>query len=254
MGRRRTAEAKPVESDVGLEQPTGGESAAAPRDDAPPPPSQGFGDGEDTLQDGDGANPAKSGWGDAPAKSGWGDAPTGAEARAGGIAADFDDPDDAPKFTGVSRRKASTQGFMDTGGDDAGMRGRGGPNRSKHDEHTEEMQILEIPELETEADEDITRQVAAVPKFRSNRVQTINELDKDSHIALPTNSDSEIDFSLLTSVLCSLDQVREDDEVWNEERLLAELASDLNLEKEAMERDETSDTKTPDETTNKDMM
>ena len=49
-------------------------------------------------------------------------------------------------------------------------------------------------------------------------------------------------------------QVREDDEVWNEERLLAELASDLNLEKEAMERDETSDTKTPDETTNKDMM
>ena len=56
MGRRRTAEAKPVESDVGLEQPTGGESAAAPRDDAPPPPSQGFGDGEDTLQDGDGVS------------------------------------------------------------------------------------------------------------------------------------------------------------------------------------------------------
>lgn len=243
MGRRRGA-APPVDEDNLTEDPAG-------QDEAPPPATQGF--GEEEMDVSQGMNQAKSGWGGEPAQSGWGAAETN-EPRAGGIAADFDEPDDAPKFTGVSRRKAATQGFMETGGDDTGFSSRGGPDRRKHDEPAEEMQILEIPELEEAADEDITRQVAAVPKFRSNRIQTINDLDQDSHIALPSNTDSDIDFSLLTSVLCTLDQVRENDEAWDADRLLAELASDLNLEKEEMEKDENADNKASEDTSIKEMM
>lgn len=231
MGRRRAANPPPPEEEE--EIPPVREGSEAPVEN----------EGENTGEGGEEptAPPAS--------KSGWGDAAAASDAGAGGIAADFDEPDQ-PKFTGVSRRKA--QGFVDTVSGDIGARGKG-PDRRKHDEPAEEMQILEIPELETEAEEDITRQVADVPKYRSNRVQTIKELDDESQIALPTNSDREIDFSLLTSVLCSLEQVREDDEVWDPDRLLAEVASDLNLEKEAMEKDDTNDKPIGQEETNKEM-
>jgi len=235
MGRRRVADPKPDDENID-EEPSREVQRAAEERDA-------FGAGEPQNEELPAPPASKSGWGDAPATT---------EPRAGGIAADFDEPDQ-PKFTGVSRRKSAQQGFTETESSDIGGRGRGGPDRRKHDEPPEEMQILEIPELENEAEEDITRQVAAVPKYRSNRVQTIKELDEESQIALPTNSDREIDFSLLTSVLCSLDQVREDDEVWDPDRLLAEVASDLNLEKEAMEKDDTTDKPNVQEETTKEM-
>ena len=74
-----------------------------------------------------------------------------------------------------------------------------------------EQDIMEIPEMGEDAGEDehdITAQVAAVPKYRANRVQTIGELDEEAHMLQRTDdADDDIDFSLLTSVLHSMEQV-----------------------------------------------
>ena len=189
--------------------------------------------------------------------------------RNGGIAADFDDesPAGKPKFTGVSRRKAAQQGgFLETGGDDGfggttassggqppqgrrrdggGAGGAGGgaraAPRSKHDELDDagEQDIMEIPELDEDAgfdEDDITTQVAAVPKYRANRVQTIGELDEEAHmLQRADDEDDDIDFSLLTSVLHSMEQVREGDEVWDPERIWGEIKRELHLEEEERE-------------------
>ena len=49
-------------------------------------------------------------------------------------------------------------------------------------------------------------QVAAPPKQRSNRVQSIRELDSTMQYSLPPNKD-EIDLSLLIGALCPMDKV-----------------------------------------------
>lgn len=54
----------------------------------------------------------------------------------------------------------------------------------------------------------ITRQVAEAPKVRSNKVQGISELDEDMQFRLPSTDDRDIDLSMLTTVLCSSEQVR----------------------------------------------
>lgn len=80
-------------------------------------------------------------------------------------------------------------------------------NRKKHEDAENEM-ILEIPELEADSEEDITRQVAEPPRALNNRMQTMDELDNDQQYNLPSNPDLDIDLSLLTTVLCSSEQVR----------------------------------------------
>lgn len=81
-------------------------------------------------------------------------------------------------------------------------------NRRKHDADEDGPEtILEIPELEAEGEEDITFQVAEAPRARNNRMQTMAELDNDQQYNLPSNRDVDIDLSLLTSVLCSSEQV-----------------------------------------------
>jgi hypothetical protein len=42
---------------------------------------------------------------------------------------------------------------------------------------------------------------------RTNKVQNITDLDEDMHYRLPNNEDREIDLSLLTTYLCSSEQV-----------------------------------------------
>jgi intraflagellar transport protein 43 len=51
-------------------------------------------------------------------------------------------------------------------------------------------------------------QVAAAPKVRTNKVQGMTELDEDMQYRLPNTDDRDIDLSLLTTVLCSSEQVR----------------------------------------------
>mmetsp|Transcript_28408 Transcript_28408/g.34498 ORF Transcript_28408/g.34498 Transcript_28408/m.34498 type:complete len:230 (-) Transcript_28408:645-1334(-) len=175
-------------------------------------PSEAFG-GEDTAEPQNSPPPAS--------KSGWGTSETTS-----------DEP--AQPFTGVSRRKAASTTFGEE---------QKGPDRRKHEDEgeadvlTEMQQVMEIPELDADVEEDITRQVAAPPRLRSNRVQTIKELDHDIQYSLPTYNDKEVDLSLLTCVLCPSEQVAEDDVMWEADTLLADVAMEINLENENMEKD-----------------
>mmetsp|Transcript_27831 Transcript_27831/g.71664 ORF Transcript_27831/g.71664 Transcript_27831/m.71664 type:complete len:158 (+) Transcript_27831:677-1150(+) len=136
------------------------------------------------------------------------------------------------KFVGISRRKQQQMEEEAKEDKTSGMR-----NRKKHEDAENEM-ILEIPELEADSEEDITRQVAEPPRALNNRMQTMDELDNDQQYNLPSNPDLDIDLSLLTTVLCSSEQVDEDADIWEPEILFTDVASELTLEAEAAEEDQ----------------
>jgi len=115
-----------------------------------------------------------------------------------------------------------------------------GSSRRRHDDGTTLGDVMEIPDLDSGAayddteDESFQRQVAAPPKQRSNRVQSIRELDSTMQYSLPPNKD-EIDLSLLIGALCPMDKVVEDDELWEPEQLLSQVAFEIQQETELME-------------------
>lgn len=131
------------------------------------------------------------------------------------------------KFTGISRRKQEQAERNQTEERTRAQR--------KYDEKEQREEVLDIPEMEDEGNEDITTLVADAPKVRSNRVQDIAELEGDMQFRLPSNDDRDIDLSLLTACLCSSEQVHEGDELWDYEQLFTAVASELNLEKEKTE-------------------
>lgn len=68
------------------------------------------------------------------------------------------------------------------------------------------VQFMEIPDLE--AEEDMSRQVAAAPAVRSVSVMNIAELESADLFRLPmVDKDHEVDLSLLTACLCPADEV-----------------------------------------------
>eukprot|EP00193_Tetraselmis_chui_P016508 CAMPEP_0177783210 /NCGR_PEP_ID=MMETSP0491_2-20121128/18961_1 /TAXON_ID=63592 /ORGANISM="Tetraselmis chuii, Strain PLY429" /LENGTH=224 /DNA_ID=CAMNT_0019303725 /DNA_START=369 /DNA_END=1043 /DNA_ORIENTATION=- len=140
------------------------------------------------------------------------------------------------KFVGISRRKQQQMEQEASEDKTSGLR-----NRKKHEEAETTETILEIPELEAEGDEDITTQVAEPPRAWNNRMQTMEELNDDQQYNLPSNPDLDIDLSLLTTVLCSSEQVEEDTDIWEPEILFTDVASELTLEAEALENDETEE-------------
>lgn len=67
-------------------------------------------------------------------------------------------------------------------------------------------QFMEIPDLE--AEEDMSRQVAAAPAVRSVSVMNIAELESADLFRLPVvDKEHEVDLSLLTACLCPADEV-----------------------------------------------
>ena len=77
--------------------------------------------------------------------------------------------------------------------------------------------------------------MAEAPKVRSNKVQDIAELEDDEMFRLPVSEDRDIDLSLLTAILCSSEQVYEIDEVWDQDTLFTQVASELHLEMDRAE-------------------
>eukprot|EP00878_Enallax_costatus_P043411 GHUV01051383.1.p3 GENE.GHUV01051383.1~~GHUV01051383.1.p3 ORF type:complete len:106 (+),score=28.82 GHUV01051383.1:916-1233(+) len=89
---------------------------------------------------------------------------------------------------------------------------------------------MDIPELEEEGKEDITRVVAQAPKGHAPRVQAMSELEQDQGW-LPTKAESEdIDLSLLTVCLLPSDQVIEPPDVWDYDLLFSQLKAELQNE------------------------
>mmetsp|Transcript_28 Transcript_28/g.53 ORF Transcript_28/g.53 Transcript_28/m.53 type:complete len:237 (-) Transcript_28:460-1170(-) len=110
------------------------------------------------------------------------------------------------------------------------------PKPRRADDVIDETPI--IPDLEEELEEDITRQVAAPPRVRNNRVQTIKELDTEIKFSLPAAGESGIDLSILTQTLSPQDQVVEEDVEWKFDELLAEVSADIQAEEDRKEETE----------------
>uniref|UniRef100_UPI00398F5B6B intraflagellar transport protein 43 homolog isoform X2 n=1 Tax=Pristiophorus japonicus TaxID=55135 RepID=UPI00398F5B6B len=90
-----------------------------------------------------------------------------------------------------------------------------------------------IPDLEEVQEEDLAMQVAAPPSIQVNRVMTYRDLDNDlmKYGAFQT-LDGDIDLKLLSRVLSTEQEVREEDECWGWEHLFTEVSSELLTESE----------------------
>lgn len=134
---------------------------------------------------------------------------------------------DGAKYAGVSRRKQDQRQREEEEKLKA---------KNKYDEMSDRAGNFDsILEIEEEGKEDLTGVVAEAPKVRINKVQNITDLDEDMQFRLPSTDDRDIDLSILTSFLCSSEQVQEDDEIWDADMLFTNVASELHQEKERAE-------------------
>jgi len=108
---------------------------------------------------------------------------------------------------------------------------------NRHFANDEDDTVPIIPDLEEEAEEDITRQVAAPPapaeSLAAPAVKSVRELDSalSSRLAqLPTSPEEGVDLAPLMRCLCSERQVFEGDVPWDHELIFAEVASDIQAE------------------------
>lgn len=104
-----------------------------------------------------------------------------------------------------------------------------------------------IPDLEEEAEEDITRQVAAPPTAGSSLappVRTVRELEgalNSRGTQLPTTPEEGVDLAPLMQCLCSDRQVFEQDVTWDHELIFQEVASAINQDLLSGEEDQEED-------------
>ncbi|KAM6913044.1 intraflagellar transport protein 43 homolog isoform 2-T2 [Xenentodon cancila] len=104
----------------------------------------------------------------------------------------------------------------------------------------DEGDIPVIPDLEEVLEEDLTMQVAVPPSIRVNRVMTYRDLDNDlKHYSAFQTLDGEIDLKLLTKVLAPEQEVKEEDVSWDWDHLFTEVSSELQLEWDQGENEET---------------
>ena len=156
---------------------------------------------------------ASAGASDGPKKSGWGDL--------GG-------DEGAAAAPGPRRRRAADDDDDDTTTTTA-------PTQIGHmNDDDDEGTTAYIPDLEDE-EATLSLQVAVAPSHKSSRVQTINELEQEIDMTLPSTSEIGIDLSVLQSFLMPQEQVQEEDEPWNFEHELQTLASELQREQDERE-------------------
>merc|ERR1719468_808399 len=105
-----------------------------------------------------------------------------------------------------------------------------------------------IPDLEEEAEEDITRQVAAPPTNIGTNftqpVRSVRELDvalSSRASQLPTSPEEGVDLAPLMQCLCSERQVFEADSTWDHELVFQEVASAINADLTANEAEADAD-------------
>ncbi|CAM9891163.1 unnamed protein product [Ectocarpus sp. 4 AP-2014] len=108
----------------------------------------------------------------------------------------------------------------------------GGSNRANRRNHfdNEETEILVIPDLEDEGEEDVEPKVAAAPQNTTRRVPSLRELDEDLKYAIPSGADG-LDMSLLTKTLVPPEMLEEDDSPWEFDSLLQSVTQEFNAEK-----------------------
>eukprot|EP00931_Biecheleriopsis_adriatica_P088217 TRINITY_DN62589_c0_g1_i1.p1 TRINITY_DN62589_c0_g1~~TRINITY_DN62589_c0_g1_i1.p1 ORF type:complete len:179 (-),score=46.33 TRINITY_DN62589_c0_g1_i1:77-613(-) len=109
-----------------------------------------------------------------------------------------------------------------------------GNNRRGHFDDDGDDAVPTIPDLEEEAEEDITRQVAAPPTAATSLAQpvrSVRELEgalNSRGTQLPTTPEDGVDLAPLMQCLCSDRQVFEQDSTWDHELIFQEVASAIN--------------------------
>ncbi|KAL3670775.1 hypothetical protein V7S43_003963 [Phytophthora oleae] len=161
------------------------------------------------------------------ASIGWGNETTLAsdDKESGGTA----DPDATPASTGASTSEAKRGGRRRKGPETAASGGERRNQKNRYfEEDDETTDIVEIPDLEEEEREpDITTMVAEAPRNTTRAVQSLKQLDRDIKFALPSAQTHGVDLHLLTSALCPERAVSEEDEPWDFDTLLNDIAQEI---------------------------
>lgn len=103
-----------------------------------------------------------------------------------------------------------------------------GSSRRRVARDIEETEVLMIPDLEEEEEEDITEQVAEAPRNVVRHVQSLQQLDHAIKFSIP--SSAGLDLSVLTAALVPPEMVRDDDTLWEFDSLLQEVTQDFHAE------------------------
>eukprot|EP00640_Fibrocapsa_japonica_P002972 CAMPEP_0113945014 /NCGR_PEP_ID=MMETSP1339-20121228/38433_1 /TAXON_ID=94617 /ORGANISM="Fibrocapsa japonica" /LENGTH=263 /DNA_ID=CAMNT_0000950403 /DNA_START=224 /DNA_END=1015 /DNA_ORIENTATION=- /assembly_acc=CAM_ASM_000762 len=147
-----------------------------------------------------------------------------------------DDGDDAAKPSvqqGWGSPNAKTEAGADSTSanneNDEAEKKNEGRRRARWDDEATELII--IPDMDEEAEEDITTKVAAAPRNTAKRVQSLRELEHDLKMTV-TSSANGIDLSLLTAHLVPAQQLQEEDITWDFDALLQEVTQEFNAEAE----------------------
>jgi hypothetical protein len=106
--------------------------------------------------------------------------------------------------------------------------------RKNHFANDDDGDIMIIPDLEEEQEEDITVQVAAAPKNLTRKVATLFDLDNDLKHSI-SSAAGGLDMSLLTEKLVPPGKVQEEDVEWDFDTLLQSVTQEFHQEKEESE-------------------
>lgn len=93
---------------------------------------------------------------------------------------------------------------------------------------SEDDSIPVIPDIDEVAEEALVSQIAAPPTVALNRFATYKQLDSDlhKHAGLFT-LDGDIDLKILANVLSSEEDIKEEDEPWEWDKLFSRVSCDL---------------------------
>lgn len=103
---------------------------------------------------------------------------------------------------------------------------------SKHKEE-DDNDVVIIPDLEDEGTS-LALQVAETAKYQ-RKVPSIQELDSEIHMALPSAAESGVDLSVLQSYLTPATFCKEEDETWDMAWELQNIASEMAKEQAALD-------------------
>ncbi|CEG47642.1 uncharacterized protein PHALS_04790 [Plasmopara halstedii] len=142
---------------------------------------------------------------------------------------DASTPDATSTTAGSSTSDTKRQGRRRKGFETVNSSNERRNQKNRYFEDDDEItDIMEIPDLEEEEREpDITTIIAKAPRNTTRAVQSLKQLDNDIKFALPSAQIHGIDLHLLTKNLCPESAVLEDDEVWNFDTLLNDIAHEI---------------------------
>ncbi|KAF1793541.1 Intraflagellar transport protein 43 [Phytophthora cactorum] len=169
------------------------------------------------------------------ASIGWGNETTlVSEGKEGG---GTPDPDTTPAASGSSTSETKRGGRRRKGSEAVASGGERRNQKNRYfEEDDETTDIMEIPDLEEEErEQDITTMGECFNRhklwyFRPMLyppVQSLKQLDKEIKFALPSAQTHGVDLHLLTSALCPERAVSEEDEPWDFDALLNDIAQEI---------------------------